>query len=58
LLIKIIKKRGTNPKNWLRFTHTLKSMYNETDTYMKKDREWKHIMITLSDMPLMNAKEL
>jgi uncharacterized protein (DUF927 family) len=54
----MIKKRSTNPKSWLRFTHTLKSMYNETDTYTKKDREWKNIMIALNEMPLMNAKEL
>jgi hypothetical protein len=58
LLTKTTKKRSTNPKKWLRFTHPLKSMYNDVDTYAVRDREWKNKMIALSNMPLMTIKEL
>lgn len=33
------------------FSHPLKSMYNDTNTYMERDIEWKNRMITLSNMP-------
>jgi hypothetical protein len=33
-------------------------MYNDFDTYTERDKEWKNIMIALSDMPLMIVKEL
>jgi len=58
MLTKTTKKRNTCPKNWLRFTHTFKSMYNDFGTYTKRDREWEKKMITLSDMLLMIVKEL
>jgi hypothetical protein len=45
LLIKIARKKNIDPKNWLKFTHTLKSMYNGVNTYMERDIEWKNKMI-------------
>jgi arsenate reductase-like glutaredoxin family protein len=36
---KQLKKK--NLKNWLKLTNTLKYMYNDSDTYMERDRWWK-----------------
>ncbi len=46
-----MKRRSTYLKNWLKFTYTLKSMHNDVDTHIKRDKEWKNIMITLKNMP-------
>jgi hypothetical protein len=43
--------RSTNPKNCLRFIQTLKYMYNDVDTHMEEDKEWKNKIIALNDMP-------
>jgi len=42
----------------LRFIHTLNSMYNDVNTYTKRNKERKNKMITLNDMPLMIFNEL
>jgi hypothetical protein len=58
LLTKITRKKNIDLKNWLRFIHTLNSMYNDVNTYTKRNKERKNKMITLNDMPLMIFNEL
>jgi hypothetical protein len=58
LLIEIARKRSIDPKNWLKFTHTFKSMYNDVNTYTERDIEWKNRMIAYSEMPIMITNEL
>jgi hypothetical protein len=53
-LTKTTRKRSIDLKNWMRFTHTLKSMHND----INRDKVWKNRMIALNDMPLMTTKEL
>ncbi len=46
-LTKTTRKRRTDLKNWMRFTHTFKSMHNDVNT----DIKWKNKMMALSNMP-------
>ncbi len=50
LLTNTTRIRSTNPKNYLKFIHTFKSMYSDVDTHTKKDRKWKNKIIALNDM--------
>jgi hypothetical protein len=58
LLTKIARKKNIDLKNSLRFIRTLNSMYNDVNTYTKRNKERKNKMIALNDMPLMIFNQL